>query len=593
MITLRGRRRMNHTRSQPTNPAVLPRLFAETRPYRPQIIGLIAIDLLLAPLMMLYPVPLQLVVDSVLGNHPPSSALQFVMPDFATSTTYRLLVFAVVLQVVVVLLAQFQELGAYVLRTWIGERLTMGFRARLFRHAQRLSLAFHDSRGVSDSLYRIQYDAPSVQWIAVYGLLQLAAAAATLAAMLCVTVSIDLQLALVAMAVCPPLYFLNRRFNARMRPQYRREAELESSAMGVVQEVLSSFRVVKAFGREDRENQRFLAHSIQTARQRVRLSLAESWFGLLVNAATAAGTAAVLYLGVRGVQAGRLTLGELLLVISYLAQLYGPLKTISQQLATLQSSLAGAERAFELLDQVPDVAERQHARPVSRAAGSFELQEVSFSYDGRTNVLHQVSLSVPAGTSLGIAGRTGSGKTTLINLLMRFNDPSAGRILLDGLDLRDYRLPDLRNQFTIVLQDPVLFSTTIVENIAYARPDAQFEEIVEAAKAANAHEFITALPDGYDTPVGERGMRLSGGERQRISLARAFLKDAPILVLDEPTSSVDVLTERLIMEAMRRLMPGRTTIMIAHRLSTLDTCDVVIELDHGALRCDQVNDSNQ
>jgi ATP-binding cassette subfamily B protein len=293
------------------------------------------------------------------------------------------------------------------------------------------------------------------------------------------------------------------------------------------------------------------------------------------------------------VQAGRLTLGELLLVISYLAQLYGPLKTISQQLATLQSSLAGAARAFELLDEVPDVVERQHARPVSRAAGSFELQEVSFSYDGRTDVLRQVSLRLPAGTSLGIAGRTGSGKTTLINLLMRFNDPSAGRILLDGVDLRNYRLPDLRNQFTIVLQDPVLFSTSIVENIAYARPDAQFEEIVDAAKAANAHEFITALPDGYDTPVGERGMRLSGGERQRISLARAFLKDAPILVLDEPTSSVDVVTERLIMEAMRRLMPGRTTIMIAHRLSTLDTCDVVIELDHGALRCDQVNDSNQ
>lgn len=583
MIRLHSRPRKNHVHSRRKSPTVLRRLFAETRAFRPQLAGLIVIDLLLTPLVLLNPVPLKLAVDNVLGDRPPSRLVRSVLPEFATSSTFRLLVLAAVLQVTVVLLAQLQELAAYVLRTWIGERLTMRFRARLFRHVQRLSLAFHDSRGVSDSLYRIQYDAPSVQWITVYGFLQLLSAGATLLAMLYVTASIDSQLALVAVAICPPLFVLNRRFNTRMRPQYRRGAELESSAMGVVQEVLSSFRVVKAFGREQGEHDRFLEHSMQTVRQRVRLSLAESWFGLLVNAATGIGTAAVLYIGVRDVEAGRLTLGQLLLVMSYLVQLYTPLKTISQQVATLQSSLAGAERAFELLDEVPDVAERPSALPISRAAGSFELQEVSFSYDGRNDVLHNVSLRLPAGTSLGIAGRTGSGKTTFINLLLRFYDPSAGRILLDGLDLRDYRLADLRNQFTIVLQDPVLFSTSIAENIAYARPDATFDEIREAARAANAHDFVTAMPDGYETAVGERGMRLSGGERQRISLARAFLKDAPILILDEPTSSVDVATEALIMDAMRRLMPGRTTIMIAHRLSTLESCDVVIELDGGTL----------
>lgn len=584
MIRPPGGRGTCHTSSQHANNApILRRLFAETWAYRPQMISLIVIDLALAPLTLLNPLPLKLAVDSVLGHHPLSPLLRFVLPNFTTSTTFRLLIVVVVLQIVVVLLAQLQELGAYVLRTWIGEQLTMRFRARLFRHLQRLSLAFHDTRGVADSLYRIQYDAPSIQWITIYGFLQVLTAATTLGAMFCVTVSIDPKLAFIALAVCPPLFILNRRFNARMRPEYRREAELESSAMGVIQEVLSSFRVVKAFGREDGEHRRFLAQSLQTVRQRVRLAWAESWFGLFVNAATAVGTAAVLYIGVRDVQAEQLTLGSLLLVMSYLVQLYTPLRTISQQLATLQSSMAGAERAFELLDEVPDVAEHQHARPISRAAGNFELQKVSFSYDGDTAVLHEVSLSLPTGTSLGLAGPTGAGKTTLINLLLRFYDPSAGRILLDGIDLRNYRLADLRNQFAIVLQDPVLFSTSIAENIAYARPGAAIEQIIEAAKAANAHEFVTMLPNGYDTPVGERGMRLSGGERQRISLARAFLKDAPILVLDEPTSSVDVITENIIMDAMQRLMIGKTTIMIAHRLTTLDVCDMVVNLDHGAL----------
>jgi len=271
------------------------------------------------------------------------------------------------------------------------------------------------------------------------------------------------------------------------------------------------------------------------------------------------------------------------MVIAYLTQLYGPLNAIGDKIISLQPYIASIKRAFELLDEVPDVAERPYARPLKRTTGAIEFRDVGFAYDRENLVLDGVSFAIEAGTRLGIAGRTGAGKSTLMSLLMRFYDPSKGQILLDGVDLRDYKLADLRHQFAIVMQDPVLFSTSIAENIAYGRPGASFQDIMTAAKVANAHDFIVALPNGYDTLVGERGLRLSGGERQRISLARAFLKDAPILILDEPTSAIDVATEALIMEAMQRVMVGRTTLMIAHRLSTLEVCDARLVIEHGHL----------
>jgi ATP-binding cassette subfamily B protein len=271
------------------------------------------------------------------------------------------------------------------------------------------------------------------------------------------------------------------------------------------------------------------------------------------------------------------------LVMAYLQQLYEPLQTISKKAGSVQASLASAERVFSLLDQAPDLVEAPRARRLKRAAGAVAFRDVWFSYDGQVPVLRDVSFKLEPGTSLGIAGTTGAGKTTLVNLLARFYDPTIGRIELDDVDLRAYRIADLRAQLSIVLQEPVLFSTSIAENISYARPTDDRAAIEAAAAAANAHDFICALPDGYETQVGERGMRLSGGERQRISLARAFLKDAPVLVLDEPTSAVDVDTEGLIIEAMRRLMDGRTTIMIAHRVSTLEHCHLRLQIEYGRI----------
>ncbi len=302
---------------------------------------------------------------------------------------------------------------------------------------------------------------------------------------------------------------------------------------------------------------------------------------MLVGLTAGLAGAAVLLVGAHEVRAGALTLGQLLLVVGYLSQLLGPLREIGTKTADLQKALAGAERTFRLLDETPEAAERPGARPTVRAAGDVEFRGVTFGYGDQRPVLADVSFHVPTGSRVGIAGRTGSGKSTLLSLLFRFYEPTSGAILLDGVDTREWRLSELRHQFAMVLQDTVLFSTTVAENIAYGRPSATPDEIVEAARSADAHDFVTRLPKGYDTEVGERGVRLSGGERQRISLARAFLKDAPLLILDEPTSALDTATEASVMAAIERLMKGRTTFLIAHRLSTLAACDIRLEVVDG------------
>jgi ATP-binding cassette subfamily B protein len=399
--------------------------------------------------------------------------------------------------------------------------------------------------------------------------------------MIYVMARIDWLLALVALTIAPVLFIAARLYDKRMGSQYEAVQELESRALGVVQEALTAVRVVKAFGRENSEEERFVRHSSEGVRRKVRLAFAEGLFGSMVNVVTAVGTGLVLFIGVRHVQSGILTLGALYMVITYLTELYGPLERMSNQIAALQTSLISAKRAFEILDEAPEVVERPNARPLKRATGAVELRGVSFGYDERNVILDNVSIAVPAGARVGIAGRTGAGKSTLVSLLTRFYDPSEGEILVDGLDLRDYKLADLRNQFALVLQDSVLFSTSIAENIAYARPEATDDEIRAAAMAARAHDFIEALPDGYETQVGERGMMVSGGERQRISLARAFLKNAPILILDEPTSAVDIETEGAILEAMERLMHGRTSFVISHRLSALEKSDLLLVFENG------------
>jgi ATP-binding cassette subfamily B protein len=567
-----------------TTYAIYRRLLRFARPYWLHIGGLFALSLAATPIALLTPLPIKIVVDSVIGSRPLQGILYRAALLIPSAEQWKsVLLVAIVLLLLLALLTQVQRMLNGVLGTYLAEKLVLHFRAELFRNMQRLSLAYHDMKGSADSLYRIQYDAMSIQFIAVDGLIPFVSALVTLIAMVLVVASLDPVLALIAIVIMPLIVVVLRRFRPQLYEEWRRVKKLESSAMSVVQEVLGAVRVVKAFGQEDREHTRFVQHSGEGLSARMRVGYVEGIMSMTIALIIAAGTALVLYIGVAHVRAGILTLGSLLLVMGYIASLYAPLEAISNRIGKLQSHIASAERAFALLDHAPDVVEKHGAIALDRAQGRITLENVSFTYDGSHPVLGNVNFVAQQGQRVGIVGRTGAGKTTLANLLLRFYDPTSGRVTLDGVDIRDFKVADLRNQFSVVLQDAVLFSTSIAENIAYARPDATREEIISAASAANADDFIRALPDGYETLVGERGLRLSGGERQRISLARAFLKNAPLLILDEPTSSVDAATESGIMEAMQRLMDGRTTFLITHRQSTLEYTDVVLTIENGSI----------
>jgi ATP-binding cassette, subfamily B, bacterial len=557
----------------------------ECRSCWPHLSGIAFLSFLSLPLTLLYPLPLKIVVDNVLGSQPlPHWLYHGSFPAQPWTNMHRTaLEFAIFVLLGIALLVNLQGLASWWLQTYTGEKLVWDFRARLLNHVQRLPLGFHDHYGATDSVYRIQHDAPSIQYVTIQGIVPLLTALFTLAGMIIVTAKIDAELALVALLITPVLFLLSLGCSRIVRKRSQTIKGLDSSAMSVIQEVIGSIRVIKAFGQEGREHARFVRRSGERMTHQVQLSLQQAAFNVLIGLTVAGGTAAALYIGVRHVRAGALTVGSLLMIMTYVAQVYQPLQTLTTKATDLQAWLASLDRAFMLLDQEPEISEEEGALTLARATGELEFRRVSFWYERSARGLDGLSFHVPAGTRVGIVGATGAGKTTLLNLLMRFYDPSQGAVLLDGIGIQKYRIADLRRQFGVVLQEPVLFAASIAENIAYGKPDASDEEIIAAAKAAASHEFISELPEGYDTQVGERGSRLSGGERQRISLARAFLRDSPILILDEPTSSVDVHTEAAIMEATERLMAGRTTFMIAHRLNTLKSCDLILVLDQGRL----------
>jgi ATP-binding cassette subfamily B protein len=559
------------------------RSIRQIRPYYGLLGCILLLDLLTTPLGLLIPVPLKIAVDSLTGNKWAVKVCARFLPGPWLQYEMTPLLFAAGLLLAVYLVQNVVIFCNWALRTYTGEKMILSFRSQLFAHAQRLSLSFHDRKGSSDPAYRIQYDAPAVRDLLMNGIMPLVDAVLMLGGMIYITVRIDRQIAIVSLAVAPVLFLLSHRYSGRLRSEWTDVRERDSVAIGVIQETLSSVRVVKAFGQEAREHGRFMEHSGKYMRGQLRLSYLQSSFYLLVAMTVAIASAVALFLGARHVRMGLLSIGSLLLLMSYVAKLYEPLSTLSSKLVESQSAMVSLSRASALLDEMPDVVEHPNAKPVHEIRGAIEFRDVSFQYDESKRVLDGISFTIAPGTHVGITGASGAGKSTILSLLTRFYDPTGGAILLDGVDLRQYQIHSVRDQFAIVLQEPVLFSTTIAENIAYARPDASISAIVAAAKVARAHDFITDLPGAYETKVGQRGATLSGGERQRISLARAFLKNAPILIMDEPTSALDPHTEAEVVKAVEELMRGRTTFVIAHRTSTLEHCDIVFHLEDGKL----------
>jgi len=560
---------------------MLRRVFVELRPYSVSIIVLLIISLSAIPITLITPLPIKLIVDNVLGSSSLPGYLAILLPASSLASKDSVLWLAMGILVGSTLLTYLQNLLNVWLTNRIGNHMTLDVRDRLFRQMQRLSIAYHDTKGSADSTYRTLQDAPALRSFGVDSMIPLITSVLTLGAMIIVTLFLDWQLALIALLVSPFTFLLTLMFRPRLRSGWRKVKVSESAAMAVAQETLGASRVVKAFGQEDQKSDQLVSRYNESLSAALKVYVDSAVYNLLVGAITAVGLVAVLYVGIRHVQSNTLTLGSLLVVNYYVTQLYSPLKNVGQKILDMQMSLAGVERCHAVLDEKPDVPEAPNALPIARARGKITFQNVSFEYIPRHPVLNRVSFELPPANSLGVVGPTGSGKTTLSNLLLRFFDPTHGVITLDDIDLKGYKLADLRNQFAVVHQETVLFSTTITENIRFARPGATITEVVAAATAANAHEFITHLPDGYNTLVGERGMKLSGGQRQRISLARAFLKNAPILILDEPTSALDINAETAVLDAIQRLMKGRTTLMIAHRASALRNCNIILILEDG------------
>jgi ABC-type multidrug transport system fused ATPase/permease subunit len=563
--------------------SVYARLLPYLRPYKLLMALVVLILVAQVGLGLLEPWWMPILIDSGLRGKPLPGWLMAVLPFPAPEGPKAIVVFAVVLGIVVRLLGNFLDIVGNYLKSRVNDGMTLSFQADLFNHLQRLSFSYHDQTSVGDSMYRLNNDTGFISTHLWGNFRHLLMSGLTLIGMFCVVLLYDWQLALLSLAVAPILYGSIWFYGKYFKVKSKQVKALESGAQTVLQEVLACLRVVKAFGQEDREQQRFEGKGWVALFARLRLSLQQAVFSSTLSFVIKLNRSLILLFGAFHVLKGDLQIGVLLVILDYVSKIHGPLEDIGQTLTDMQLSMASAERVLEVLDTEPDIRDRAGAKALERVAGAFAFEGVGFAYQPEQPVLHDVNFRVQPGDVVAIVGPTGAGKTTLANLIARFYDPRGGRVTLDGHDLRDLTVSTLRDNLALVIQEPILFSCTLRENIAYGRPGATTEEIIAAAKAANAHDFISALPEGYESTVGDRGVRLSGGERQRVAIARAFLKQAPVLILDEPTSSIDSRTELVIIDALDRLMEGRTTFIIAHRLSTIRRADLILVVDKGRI----------
>jgi ATP-binding cassette subfamily B protein/subfamily B ATP-binding cassette protein MsbA len=545
---------------------------------------IVLVMLLSGALGLLQPWPLKVLIDHVLNHERMTGALAAVVGLLPGGETLRGLLVWVVLAGLAIFAAN-SAADVTLARAWIrvGQRMVYRLAGDLFTRIQRRSLIFHSRNPVGDSLSRVTGDSWCVYKVVDTLLFAPGHALVLAAGMVVLMARMDASLTLLAVAVTPFMVGSSFLFGRPLRRAARARRELESALQSHVQRTLSGIQVVQAFAQEEREHRRFEGLTYQALQTQRRSTRASHLLGLASGLIATAGTGAVLWFGARQVLAGHLTVGSFLVFLTYLASLQAQMRVFTGAYSSLQETGASVDRVLEVLQAETEVVDRPGATPLPPARGHVRLDRVSFGYEPGRPVLHGVSLEVLPGETIALVGATGAGKTTLVSLVARFFDPWEGRITIDGHDLRDVRLRSLREQVALVLQEPFLFPLTVAENIAYGRPSARRDEIEAVARAASIHERIEQLPEAYDTLLGQRGATLSGGERQRLSIARALLRDAPILILDEPTSALDAETERLMLAALRRLMRGRTTFLIAHRLSTVRDADRIVVLKEGSI----------
>jgi len=555
------------------------RVLAYLRPHRARFAGGLALTGLGILLDLLKPLPLALVLDVVLSGRPLPAWLAPLLGGVGQAW---LLALAALSIVAVTLARGATTLAANYLTIGIGQRMVNDLRTELYAHLQKLSLAFHTRQQTGDLLFRVMSDTFCIQSMVMNGLLPLVSAATTLGLMFWVMLTVDWQLAAVSVLVVPPLSLAIRHLTGRIHGHAAAARQAESELYSSTGSAIGAVKLVQAYGREAEAVALFRRGSERSLALSLRLYSSESFFALVVETILALGTAGLVWLGAGHVLSGALTIGSLTIFLSYLRDMYQPIQSISHNLAELAASRAGLDRVFQVLDVEPDIQDAPGARPLPPVRGELVLEDVTFGYDDRV-VLDGVSLRIAPGERVALVGRTGAGKSTLAGLLLRFFDPQKGRVLVDGHDLREVTLRSLRQQATLMLQDPILFHSTVAENIAFGDAAASRAEIEAAARQAEADEFIRQLPEGYDTVLGEDGLTLSGGQRQRLALARALLRRTPLVLLDEPTSSLDVATEELVWRNVEALLRGRTAVVIAHRLSTARMADRIVVLDQGRI----------
>ncbi len=527
------------------------------------------------------PWPIKIVLDNVLQKKPAKGWLAIWASHIYSSRADSFLLVAITAVIVIAIAGAAFSYIEKLITTKVGQMVMHELRSRLYSRMQSLSLSYHDHAQTGDLISRVTSDVDAVQSFVASGLLSTLVNVLTLLGMVGVMFYIDWRFTCIALSVVPILAALVYTYTRRIKKASREVRKKEGQLVAVVQEVLSSIRVVKAFSREQYEDQRMAAQSLESVEMALRARALKARLSPLVDVLVAVGTALVLWFGSWRVLSGELSSGSLVIFILYLGKMYKPIQDLSKMTDQWSKATVGYERILEVLDARSDVRDNPGAKRAPKFRGEIEFKNVDFEYEPGQRVLEHFNLKVGVGQIAAFVGPTGAGKSSIAGLIARFYDPTAGNVLIDGVDVRSFTQKSLRDQISFVLQDTVLFHGTIWENIAYGKPHATRQEIERAAQLANAVEFISKMPDGYDTLVGERGVTLSGGQRQRIAIARAIIRNSPILILDEPTSGLDALSEKLVVEALEGLMQGRTTIMIAHRLSTIRNANIISVIQDG------------